>query len=277
MSVSKRLSLFSSTTTWKMGTTPNDTQYAFTAITYKKCRDLPNLPKRTFSGRKSQCPVRAIVFIEDYEDVGYPIESLHKIKKDKQATSKRFMNLFANSEKKKGKSMETPPMIFFSKPTAKVEIKLYYVTDEDAFAQTKLLLGDLDGDVQVPLTSSSGSVQKNPVMTFKRATHTEFDPKLTSIDNLPPINSIFLTTFVNVKRLIGIGKAVSELATPAKVVVGLVEVIALECDGYIKCRESVTDLLKAVGDACVLVGDGDNRKRDQHRPNQNKVYQYLFP
>ncbi|KAL0957765.1 hypothetical protein HGRIS_001542 [Hohenbuehelia grisea] len=187
-------------------------------------------------------PCRAIVFIEDYEDVGYPIESLHKIKKDKQAASKRFMNLFANSEKKKGKSMETPPMIFFSKPTAKVEIKLYYVTDEDAFAQTKLLLGDLDGDVQVPLTSSSGSVQKNPVMTFKRATHTEFDPKLTSIDNLPPINSIFLTTFVNVKRLIGIGKAVSEvahfifqifdwliheaqLATPAKVV-GLVEVMS---------------------------------------------------
>ncbi|KAL0958647.1 hypothetical protein HGRIS_013983 [Hohenbuehelia grisea] len=263
-----------------MATTPNE-KYAYTAITYEKCRDLPNLPTKTLLGRKSRCPVRAIVFIEDYEDAGYPIESLHKIKQDKQATSKRLMNLFANSEKQKGKSMETPPpMIFFSKPTANVEIKLYYVTDEDAFAQTKLQLRDLDGDVQVPLTSSSGSVQQNPVMTFKRAAHNNFDCSITSIGELPPISSKFIIFFANIKRFIGAGKALSELGatTPAgKVVVGLVEAIASECDGYIKRHESVTDLLKAVGDACVLVGEGDDRTRDQHRPNQIKVYQYLFP
>ncbi len=82
-------------------------------------------------------------------------------------------------------------------------------------------------------------------MTFKRTTRTEFDRTLTSIDDLPPINSIFLTTFANVQRFIGVGKALSQvthshfrafnslihetqLATPAgKVIIGLVEVIAL--------------------------------------------------
>ncbi|KAF9491279.1 hypothetical protein BDN71DRAFT_92477 [Pleurotus eryngii] len=49
-------------------------------------------------------------------------------------------------------------------------------------------------------------------MTFKRTTHSEFDCKLTSIGDLPPINSIFLATFANVKCFIGVGKALSEVA-----------------------------------------------------------------
>ena len=49
-------------------------------------------------------------------------------------------------------------------------------------------------------------------MTFKRTTHTEFDPELTSIGDFPPVNSIFLATFANVKRFIGVGKALSEVA-----------------------------------------------------------------
>ena len=68
--------------------------------------------------------------------------------------------------------------------------------------------------VKVSWTSpeSLSSMKKDPVMTFKRTTHTEFDRKLTSIGDLPSINSIFLATFANVKRFIGVGKALSEVA-----------------------------------------------------------------
>ncbi|KAF4565460.1 POC1 centriolar protein A [Pleurotus pulmonarius] len=274
-----------------MATTQSDTDFAYTAITYIGCRGLIGLSKTTFGVFKSQRPVRATVFIEGFEDAGYPINSLHKAiaKKDTEATPKPSTNRFANLVKKKKprapapppKSMENPPMIFFSKPTANVEIRLY-VTDNDGeklLAQTKVPLGSLDGDVEVSWTSpeSLSSRGKGPVMTFKRTTHTEFDRTLTSIDDLPPINTIFLTAFANVKRFIGVGKALSELATPVKVIIGLVEVIASECDGYVKRRESVTGLLQAVGDACTLVADWDNREQDQHRQKQIEVYQYVFP
>ncbi|KAF9490239.1 hypothetical protein BDN71DRAFT_1498685 [Pleurotus eryngii] len=211
-------SLFLSTR--KMATTQSDTEFAYTAITYIGCRGLVGLSKTTFNVFKSQCPVRAIVFIEGFEDAGYPIDSLRKAiaKRDTEATSKpstNWLDSFANLvKKKKAKSMETPPMIFFSKPTTNVEIRLY-VTDRDEeklLAQTKVPLGSLDGDVKVSRTSleSLPSLKEDPVMTFKRTTHSEFDCKLTSIGDLPPINSIFLATFANVKRFIGVGKALSE-------------------------------------------------------------------
>ncbi|KAL4263339.1 NACHT domain-containing protein [Pleurotus pulmonarius] len=275
-------SLFSSTTTRKMATTQTKTEFTYTVITYIGCRGLTGLSKTAFKVFKSQRPVRATVFIEGFEDAGYPIDPLHNAiaEKGTEATPKPSTNRFANLVKKKVKSVENPPMIFFSKPTANVEIRLY-VTDKDGEklrAQTKVPLDSLDGDVQVPWTSpeSSSSLGDDPVMTLKRTTHTEFDPP--SIDDFPPINSIFLTTFANVQCFIGVGKALSQLATPAgKVIVGLVEVIASECDGYVKRRESVTGLLQAVGDACTLVADWDNREHDPHRPNQIKVYQYVFP
>ncbi|KAL4262517.1 NACHT domain-containing protein [Pleurotus pulmonarius] len=268
-----------------MATTQTKTEFTYTVITYIGCRGLKGLSKTAFKVFKSQCPVRATVFIEGFEDAGYPIDPLHNATAEQgtEATPKPSTNRFAklNLVKKKVKSVETPPMIFFSKPTTNVEIRLY-VTDKDGeklLAQTKVPLGSLDGDVKVSRTSpeSLSSLREDPIMTFKRTTHTEFDPKLTSIDDLPPINSIFLTTFANVKRFIGVGKALSELATPGKVIIGLVEVIASECDGYVKRRESVTGLLQAVGDACTLVADWDNREHDPHRPNQIKVYQYVFP
>ncbi|KAJ8691471.1 hypothetical protein PTI98_011040 [Pleurotus ostreatus] len=276
-------SLFSSTR--KMATTQSNTESTYTAITYIGCRGPIALSKTTFKVFKSRCPVRAIVFIEGFEDAGYPIDSLHKAiaKRDTEATPKPSTNCFANlGKKKKAKSMANPPMIFFSEPTTNVEIRLY-VTDKDEeklLAQTKVPLSCLDGDVKVSWTSPEllGSLKEDPVMTFKRTTHSEFDSKLTSIGDLPPINSIFLATFANLKRFIGVGKALSELTTPAgKVIIGLVEAIALECDGYVKRRESVTGLLQTVGDACMLVADWDNRKLYQHRPNQTKVYQYVFP
>ncbi|KAL0957134.1 hypothetical protein HGRIS_003226 [Hohenbuehelia grisea] len=267
-----------------MATTQNDADFPYTAITYIRCRGLTGLLKTTFGVFKSQCPVRAIVFIEGFDNAGYPIDSLHKAiaKKDTEATPKSSTNYFTNLVKKKVKSRENPPMIFFSKPTANVEIRLY-VTDKDGeklLAQTKVPLSSLDGDVKVSWSSpeSSGSLKKDPVLTFKRTTHAEFDSKLTRIGDLPPINSIFLTAFANVKCFIGVGKALSELATPAgKVIIGLVEVIASECDGYVKRRESVTGLLQAVGDACKLVADWNIREQDQHLPKQLKVYQYVFP
>ncbi|KDQ25860.1 hypothetical protein PLEOSDRAFT_1085228 [Pleurotus ostreatus PC15] len=268
-----------------MATTQSDTESTYTAITYIGCRGPIALSKTTFKVFKSRCPVRAIVFIEGFEDAGYPIDSLHKAiaKRDTEATPKPSTNCFANlGKKKKAKSMANPPMIFFSEPTTNVEIRLY-VTDKDEeklLAQTKVPLSCLDGDVKVSWTSPEllGSLKEDPVMTFKRTTHSEFDSKLTSIGDLPPINSIFLATFANLKRFIGVGKALSELTTPAgKVIIGLVEAIALECDGYVKRRESVTGLLQTVGDACMLVADWDNRKLYQHRPNQTKVYQYVFP
>ncbi|KDQ26132.1 hypothetical protein PLEOSDRAFT_1085386 [Pleurotus ostreatus PC15] len=268
-----------------MVTTQSDTEFTYTAITYIGCRGLIALSKTTFNVFKSRCPVRAIVFIEGFEDAGYPIDSLHKAiaKRDTEATPRPSTNRFANLvKKKKAISMETPPMIFFSNPTKNVEIRLY-VTDKDEqklLAQTKVPLSSLDGDVKVSWTSPEllGSLKEEPVMTFKRTTHSEFDSKLTSIGDLPPINSIFLATFASLKRFIGVGKALSQLTTPVgKAIVGLVEAIALECDGYVKRRESVTGLLQAVGDACMLVADWDNRKLDQHRPNQTRVYQYVFP
>ncbi|KAJ8690991.1 hypothetical protein PTI98_010607 [Pleurotus ostreatus] len=268
-----------------MATTQSDTEFPYTAITYIGCRGLIALSKTTFGVFKSQCPVRAIVFIEGFEDAGYPIDSLHKAiaKRDTEATPRPSTNRFANLvKKKKEKSIANPPMIFFSKPTTNVEIRLY-VTDKDEgklLAQTKVPLSSLDGDVKVSWTSPKllGSLKEDPVMTFKRTTHSEFDFKFTSIGDLPPINSIFLATFASLKRFIGVGKALSQLTTPVgKAIVGLVEAIALECDGYVKRRESVTGLLQAVGDACMLVADWDNRKLDQHRPNQTRVYQYVFP
>ncbi|KAJ8689353.1 hypothetical protein PTI98_013379 [Pleurotus ostreatus] len=268
-----------------MATSQSDTEFAYTAVTYVGCRGLIGLSKTTFKVFKSQYPVRAIVFIEGFEDAGYPIDSLHKetAKRDTEATPKLSTNCFANLvKKKKAKPMENPPMIFFSNPTTNVEIRLY-VTDkheEKLLAQTKVPLGSLDGDVKVSWTSPEllCSLKEAPVMTFKRTTHSKFDRKLSSIGDLPPINSIFLATFANVKRFIGVGKALLELTTPVgKVIIGLVEAIASECDGYVKCRESVTGLLQAVGDACMLVADWDNRKLDQHRPNQTRVYQYVFP